>query len=94
METRAISVKDAEAFLVKHERAYKEPAEPICAVSVGEQHPQLGWLTRGVAILGRMDDETAALSHVYCDGASQGYTMLYGQSWRALKALGYKHTVL
>ena len=89
METRAISVKDAEAFLKAHDRAYKEPAEPICAIAVAE-----GQTVHGAAILGRLDDETAALAHIYVDGASQGYSLLYGSAWRALKALGYKLAVL
>ena len=100
METRAISVKDAEAYLKAHDRAYKEPAEAICAIAVGEPNPITTELNpfefnlHGAAILGRMDNETAALVHIYVDGASQGYSLLYGACWRALKALGYKRAVL
>lgn len=89
METRAISVKDAEAFLKAHDRAYKEPSEPICAIAVADESG-----VHGAAILGRMDDYEAALAHIYVDGASQGYSLLYGACWRALKALGYKRAWL
>lgn len=89
METTALSVKDAEAFLKDHDRHYKVPVEPICAIGLAED----GKL-HGAAILGRRDNETAELAHIYVDGSFQGYSILYGACWRALKALGYKRTVL
>lgn len=89
MDTIAISVKDAEAFLAKHERHYKAPAEPICAIGVADETG-----LHGAAILGRNADGDGELAHIYCDGASQGYSVLYGACWRAFKALGYKRTIL
>jgi hypothetical protein len=84
-----LSVKDAEAFLAKHDRHYKAPVEAICAIGVADDEG-----LHGAAILGRRDDETAELAHIYVDGASQGYSLLYGACWRALKALGYRQAVL
>ena len=89
METIALSVKDAETFLSKHERHYKSPVDPICAIGVGDADG-----IHGAAILGRRSDGDAELAHIYVDGISQGYSLLYGACWRALKALGYKRTVL
>jgi hypothetical protein len=89
MHTRSISLREATEFLAAHERAYKEPAEPICAIGVAD-----GDQLHGAAILGRLDNDTAALAHIYVDGSFQGYSLLYGACWRALKALGYKKTVL
>lgn len=89
MNTSAISVAEAEAFLKAHERHYKAPVESICAIAVTE-----GATLHGAAILGRRDNETAELAHIYVDGASQGYSLLYGACWRALKALGYKSVIL
>lgn len=89
METISLSVKDAEVFLAKHERHYKAPVEAICAVGVADAEG-----LHGAAILGRREDGEAELAHVYADGSSQAYTMLYGQAWRALKALGYKRAWL
>lgn len=89
METISLSVKDAEAFLAKHERHYKAPVEAICAVGVADAEG-----LHGAVILGRRDAKTAELAHVYADGSSQAYTMLYGQAWRVLKALGYEQTIL
>ena len=87
-----LSLKDAEAFLSKHERHYKAPVEPICAIGVGDEEG-----IHGAAILGRAErdiPEAAELAHIYCDGSSQAYSLLYGACWRALKALGYVITVL
>jgi hypothetical protein len=93
-----LSMKDAEAFLAKHDRHYKAPVEAICAIAVGEDQGGAGTgrgpKIHGAAILGRLDNQTAELAHIYVDGTSQGYSLLYGACWRALKALGYERTVL
>lgn len=89
METIAISVTTAEEFLKDHGRHYKAPVEAICAIGVAE-----GDKLHGAAILGRSADGIGELAHIYVDGVSQGYSLLYGACWRALKALGYKQTVL
>ena len=95
MQTISISVKEAEQYLKDHGRHYKTDAEPICAIGVGtiagpNDFPEL----RGAAILGRRGDGDAELAHIYVDGTFQGYSILYGACWRALKALGYKRAVL
>jgi hypothetical protein len=84
-----ISLKDAEAFLKNHERHYKAPVEPICAIAVADETG-----LHGAAILGRREAGVAELAHIYVDGASHGYSLLYGACWRALKALGYVKAVL
>ena len=83
-ETTAMTLAEAEKFLRDHERHYKTPAEPICAIGLyqdGEIH--------GAAILGRTVDGRGKLAHIYVDGAWQGYSLLYGACWRAYQALGY-----
>lgn len=85
IETTALTVAQAETFLKNHERHYKMPTEPICAIGLAED----GKL-HGAAILGRTADGTAELAHIYVDGAWQGYSLLYGACWRAFNALGYK----
>lgn len=82
-------VEEAEAFLKKHDRHYVEPAVKIAAVGIAG-----GQGLHGAAILGRAADGDACLAHIYVDGVSQGYSLLYGACWRALKALGYKKTAL
>ena len=109
METVALSVKEAEDFLKKHERHYKVPVEAICAIGLGEkithgsQVEEHGeqvqvldsyYALHGAAILGRRPDGDGELAHIYVDGTFQGYSILYGACWRALKALGYKRAWL
>ena len=84
-----LSMKDAESFLGKHERHYKVPVEPICAIGVAE-----GTELHGAAVLGRREDGDGELAHIYVDGISQGYSLVYGGCWRALKALGYENAAL
>lgn len=89
VETVALTIHEAEAFLKSHERHYTMPTEPIAAIGLSD-----GGTLRGAAILGRMDNHTAALAHIYVDGAWGGYSHLYGSCWRALKALGYRKVLL
>ena len=83
-----LSIKQAESFLRKHGRHYKTPAAPVCAIGLEDSG------LHGAAILGSHKNGDAELSHIYCDGISQGYTLLYGSAWRTLKAMGYTKTVL
>lgn len=89
MEIFDISLKDAEAFLAKHERHYKTGAEPLLAIGVSDADGM-----HGAAILGRSGPGVAELHHIYCDGISQGYTLLYGAIFRAAKGAGYKMIML
>lgn len=82
-------MKEAEAFLAKHERHYKAPIEAICAIGVEDESG-----LHGAAILGRKGPRVGELAHIYVDGISQGYSLLYGACWRAFKALGYETAVL
>jgi hypothetical protein len=84
-----LGVKEAEAFPSSHSRHYKVPVEAICAIGIG-----FGTELHGAAILGRREDGDAELAHIYVDGTFQGYSILYGACWRALKALGYKRVYL
>ena len=101
MQIITLSLSEAEKYLSIHERHYKAPVEPICAIGVGEIQTskvegelEYEKIIHGAAVLGRKDSETAELAHIYVDGASQGYSLLYGACWRTLKALGYHKTVL
>ena len=84
-----ISIKVAEEFLENHGRHYKVPVEPICAIAVEDADG-----LHGAAILGRREAGVGELAHIYVDGISQGYSLLYGACWRAFKALGYEKAVL
>jgi hypothetical protein len=84
-----LQLKVAEEFLENHGRHYKAPVEAICAVGVADADG-----LHGAAILGRKEAGTGELAHIYVDGTSQGYSLLYGACWRILKALGYDKAVL
>lgn len=85
----SLQVEEAEDFLSEHSRHYTTPATPICAIGVGNKSG-----LHGAAILGRNKTGDGELAHIYVDGTSQGYSLLYGACWRALKALGYEKAVL
>lgn len=89
MQITSLSVAEAQSFLSAHDRHYKMPVEAICAIGVKDETG-----LHGAAILGRRDDGDAELAHIYVDGISQGYSLLYGACWRALKALGYEKAAL
>ncbi len=90
MQILPITIAKAEAFLKDHGRHYVAPAEKIAAIAVGEP----GGAVHGAAVLGVNANGEAELAHIYVDGISQGYSLLYGACWRALKALGYRVAVL
>ena len=84
-ETIALTIEEAEVFLINHARHYKMPSEPVCAIGLSEDG-----VLHGAAILGRTSEGVGKLAHIYVDGAWQGYSLLYGACWRAYQALGYK----
>ena len=94
MKTIDLSLADAEAFLAKHERHYKAPVQAICAIGVADVDSKKRVTLHGAAILGRRGPGVGELAHIYVDGSSQGYSLLYGACWRALKALGYVKATL
>ena len=90
MENISLSLKEAKAFLKDHGRHYVFPVKPFAAIGLKDDKGEL----RGVAVLGCLDSDTAQISHIYVDGAFNGYSLLYGCCVRALMALGYKRLVL
>lgn len=93
MNIVSLSVGNAQAYLSKFDRHYRADADLICAIGVGESEGGKIVL-HGAALLGQNSEGDGELVHIYVDGTSQGYSLLYGACWRALKALGYKRAVL
>lgn len=89
-----ITLREANAFVDAHHRHHKPARGCILCVAVSE-----GNVVRGVAIVGRpvsrmLDDGwTAEVVRVATDGARNACSMLYGASWRAARALGYRRLV-
>ena len=65
METRALTLKEAETFLKKHKRHYKMPFSPICAIGLFE-----GKKLHGAAILGRNAKGEAMVFEFLDDGGA------------------------
>ena len=89
MENVALGVKEAMDFLKAHDRHYKVPTEPICAIGLGDDDG-----LHGAAIIGMTQYGDAQIAHIYVDGSFQGYSILYGCCVRAVMALGYKRLIL
>ena len=89
MENISISLKDAESFLKDHGRHYVFPVEPLVAIGLTDEG-----VLHGVAVIGRLDSDSAQIAHIYVDGSFQGYSLLYGCCVRAIMALGYKRLIL
>ena len=84
-----LTIEQAEGYLASFDRHYKAPSIPICALGLEDDTKSL----HGAAILGMRDGKVAELAHIYADGTSQAYTLLYGASWRVLKAMGFEYIV-
>ena len=87
LEVVPLTIDQAMDFLKEHERHYKSDAKPLFAIGISN-----GELC-GAAIMGTRGED-AELCHIYSAGEYLGYTVLYGASWRAVKALGYKRMIL
>jgi hypothetical protein len=94
LEVVPISLAEANEFVRLHHRHHKPvPGAKFClAVAVGET-------VVGVAIIGRpvarMSDNgwTLEVNRVATDGTRNACSALYGATWRATKALGYKRLI-
>lgn len=89
-----MKLNEANEFVRSHHRHHRPvPGCKFCvAVSDGEE-------IRGVAIVGRpvsrvLDNGwTLEVNRVATDGARNACSMLYGATWRATKALGYRKLI-
>ena len=91
LEIVPISLAEANAFVAAHHRHHKPVPGHKFAVAVSDAES-----IRGVAIVGRpvsrmlQDGLTLEVNRCCTDGAKNACSMLYGTSWRAAKALGYR----
>lgn len=89
------TLREANAFVTAHHRHHRPPRGCVCVVAVADD----GGEVRGVAIVGRpvsrvlSDGWTAEVTRVATDGARNACSMLYGASWRAVRALGYRRLI-
>ena len=89
-----MNLDEANAFVAAHHRHHKPVVGYKFALGVAE-----GEKVRGVAIVCRpvarhIDDGwTLEVNRVCTDGVKNGCSMLYGASWRAAKALGFRRLI-
>lgn len=94
MEITPINLEEANAFVAKLHRHHKPVPGCKFAVAVSEDG-----IVHGVAIVGRpvarfLDDGwTLEVNRCCTDGSPNACSMLYGASWRAAKALGYRRLI-
>lgn len=94
LELTPITLAEANAFVKENHRHHRPVVGHKFSVSVSSNG-----VVRGVAIIGRpvargLDNGwTLEVTRVATDGAKNACSMLYGASWRAAKALGYKKLI-
>jgi hypothetical protein len=94
LQLAPISVQDAREFIREHHRHHPPPLSGLFAVAVARHEKIVG-----VAVIGRpvargnQDGFTAEVTRVATDGARNACSMLYGASWRAARALGYRRLI-
>lgn len=87
-----INLDEANAFVTEHHRHHKPVPGAKFSLAVSDAAGNV----RGVAIVGRPvarmcdDGWTLEVSRCCTDGARNACSMLYGASWRATRALGYR----
>jgi hypothetical protein len=88
-------LSEAIAFVKQHHRHHRPPQGGKFAIAVADEAEVI----RGVAIVGRpvarMSDDgwTLEVTRVATDGCPNACSALYGASWRAVKALGYRKLI-
>jgi hypothetical protein len=90
LRLRPITLREANAFVACHHRHHR-PARG-CVFCVAVETDDLC----GVAIVGRpvarllQDGRTAEVTRLCTDGTANACSILYGATWRAAKAIGYR----
>lgn len=96
-----ITIGEARTFVERHHRHHRAPQSGLFAVAVmrppeGEEDEAI----IGVAVIGRpiarayQDGYTAEVTRCcVLDGFPNACSMLYGVSWRAARALGYRRLI-
>src|SRR5579872_1725008 len=89
------SLQDAGAFVQKYHRHNGKPWIARFALAVADETG----LVHGVAIVGTpdgynsVDGFTAEIKRVCSDGTPNACSMLYGASWKAARAMGYRRCI-
>ena len=89
-----VTLREAFAFVAEHHRHHKAPQGALFAIAASEDNEVVG-----VAIVGKPvarmanDGWTAEVTRLCTIGERNACSMLYGASWRAARAMGYRKLI-
>ena len=95
LEITPVTLSEAFAFVNEVHRHHKAPQGGLFAVAVSSGEEVIGVAIIGRPVARRNDDSwTVEITRVAVkEGYPNACSMLYGASWRAAKALGYKKAI-
>lgn len=95
MELQPTSIREAKQFIDEHHRHHSSPQGAKFAVAVSEDGEIIGVATVGRPVARMFDNGwTAEVTRVCVkNGFKNACSMLYGASWRAARAMGYKRLI-
>jgi hypothetical protein len=94
MEITPINLEEANAFVAKLHRHHKPVPGCKFAIAVSDGDKVVGVVIVGRPVARFLDDGwTLEVNRCCTDGSQNACSMLYGASWRAAKALGYRRLI-
>jgi hypothetical protein len=94
LEIIPMSLAEAKAFIEKYHRHHIPPVGHKFSIGVSDGEKVVGVATVGRPVSRHQDDSwTLEVNRVATDGTKNACSALYGASWRAAKALGYKKLI-
>lgn len=94
LSLQPITYREACAFIDKHHRHHKPPQGYLFGVAVNNGADVVGVATIGRPVARMLQDGyTAEVTRCCTDGTKNVASKLYGASWRAARALGYRRLI-
>lgn len=94
LELVPVTLREARAFIHEHHRHHRPPQGGLFAIGCAREGTVVGVAIVGNPVARNLADEwTAEVTRLATDGTRNACSLLYGASWRAAKALGYRRLV-
>jgi tRNA A37 N6-isopentenylltransferase MiaA len=94
LEIVPVTFRQAQAFIARHHRHHKPPRGMKFCLGIAAGDELVGVATVGRPVARAYDDGyTLEVNRTCTDGTPNANSMLYGASWRAAKALGYRRLI-
>jgi hypothetical protein len=94
LDLQPISYPEACAFIAEHHRHHLPPQGWKFGIAVNDGEKVVGVVTVGRPVSRALDNGlTLEVTRCCTDGTKNAASMLYGASWRAAKALGFKRLI-